>query len=455
MLFRRMNCGWLGVCGLAICWALAMLAVGCDLELVMLVDPPTFEPDGGTFTGSADVTILCTTVGATIRYTTDETDPQETSTLYTGPIHLTATTTVNARAFKEGMICSDYTSAAFTITAPKPAPASPVVTSLVINKGAAETAVATVTLDNVCTDNPTGCIASESPSFDGAAWQAYSASLPFELSPGSGIKTVYFKASNALGESPVVSCAIAAMPRELTIDLGNQVMMELVLIPAGTFLMGSPDSAGRDMEERPQHGVTLTRAYYMGKYEVTQAQWRAIMGNNPSYYQAPDFPGSDYRPVELVDWVECKNYCQALAAIAGRTCRLPTEAEWEYACRAGSTTEYYYGDSAASLKAYAWYVDNSDDATHPVGGKLPNAFGLYDMYGNIMELCQDWHIHGYNLDLPTTDPTGPRAGRFPFVVVRGGEKHSTADECRSAWRSFRMTDEKQRYLGFRVVAELR
>jgi formylglycine-generating enzyme required for sulfatase activity len=223
----------------------------------------------------------------------------------------------------------------------------------------------------------------------------------------------------------------------------------LRLIPSGDFTMGSPASEpGRRSEEGPLHQVTLTRPFYCGKFEVTQAQWQAVMGNNPSYYTniGPD------APVEQVSWDDCQVFltrlCQ-MEGVANGTYRLLTEAEWQYACRAGTTTAYYFGNDASILGEYAWYWDNSFGTTHPAGQKKPNAFGLHDMHGNVWEWCQDWYSPSYYNISPRTDPAGPGYGEDR--VHPGGALNHNAVNCRSAMR-FRSTPDFREFdVGFRIA----
>lgn len=215
----------------------------------------------------------------------------------------------------------------------------------------------------------------------------------------------------------------------LSIDLGCGVKMEFVLIHPGSFMMGS-EMAG---SESPVHKVTITEPYYIGKYEVTQAQWDRVMGYNPS-----NFKGAK-RPVERVSWDECKAFIDKLnARPLGIKAALPTEAQWEYACRAGTTTVFSFGDDTALLDDYAWHRGNSDGMTHPVGGKKPNPWGLYDMHGNVWEWCSDFY--GPYQDGDAVDPTGPseaeavRWHNAPAHVLRGGPWMHTHDRARSTRR---------------------
>jgi formylglycine-generating enzyme required for sulfatase activity len=233
---------------------------------------------------------------------------------------------------------------------------------------------------------------------------------------------------------------------EITVDLGGGVTMELVLIPAGEFRMGSPDSDDDADDEKPQHQVRITRRFYLGKYEVTQQQWEPVMGDNPSEFKGPR------NPVERVSWDDCQDFLRRLNrkhTSPGATFRLPTEAEWEYACRAGSTTRWCFGDEEARLGEYAWYNDNSERTTHPVGQKKGNAWALYDMHGNVWEWCADWYEGEYYGSSPSNDPKGPNSGRYR--VRRGGSWSGNPRYTRSADRAGLTPDDRNQNYGFRVA----
>ncbi len=228
---------------------------------------------------------------------------------------------------------------------------------------------------------------------------------------------------------------------ELDVDLGNGVKMALVLIPPGSFLMGS--EAG-DATERPAHRVTFAKPFYMGKHEVTQRQWEAVMGANPSKFRHAD------KPVEYVSWDNCRGLLTQLNKRTGRKFGLPSEAEWEYACRAGASTAYCFGQGWAGLPDYAWFLTNSGATTQPVGTRKPNAWGLHDMHGNVWEWCEDvWHktYAGAPGDGSAWLAGGVRAGR----VMRGGSWDFLPDSCRSAFRRGDFATARSYSLGCRVV----
>jgi formylglycine-generating enzyme required for sulfatase activity len=230
----------------------------------------------------------------------------------------------------------------------------------------------------------------------------------------------------------------------LTINLPGKMEMKFRKIPAGKFTMGSPENEKeREPKEGPQHLVTITSPFYLGMYEVTQAQWKAVMGNNPSHFKGNDLP------VESVSWNDVQSFIQKLnQQEKGNKYRLPTEAEWEYACRAGSNTRFSFGDDAAVLGQYAWYNKNSGKSPHPVGQKKPNAWGLYDMHGNVNEWCQSWS--GQYPSGPVTDPTGYSSSSTKRVI-RGGSWFNWPRTLRSAYRYADHTDFRLNRLGFRLA----
>ena len=244
---------------------------------------------------------------------------------------------------------------------------------------------------------------------------------------------------------------------------------DMILIPAGTFQMGNTGEyrgeADRDVDyELPIHTVTISRAFYMSKYEVTQKQYEAVMGTNPSPNKGLN------RPVDGVSWYDAVVFCNALSLQEGKTScytingtnvacnwdangyRLPTEAEWEYACKAGTNTDFYSGSlldpNNDNLDKIGWYWGNSGIGAESVGQKQPNAFGLYDMSGNVLEWCWDWYSDYSSESL--SDPTGPSSGKYR--VIRGGGWHNYYPHyCRSSFRTDNVPKEVDNYAGFRIV----
>ncbi len=247
-----------------------------------------------------------------------------------------------------------------------------------------------------------------------------------------------------------LGCGVLAQsPKEIT----NSIGMKLVLTPKGTFMMGSPESEEARFEDETQHEVTISKDYYLGVHEVTQAQYEKVMGTKPSYFQGDEIKGSSTNnPVESVSWLDAVEFCKKLSDLpeekaAGRVYRLPTEAEWEYACRAGSKSAYSFGESSKSLGDYAWFDGNSNNQTHPVGEKKANAWGLYDMHGNVWEWCSDWY-GGYDNN-SVSDPVGSREGSFR--VIRGGSWLDDAAYCQSAIRYRIDPSSRSIIIGFRLA----
>jgi formylglycine-generating enzyme required for sulfatase activity len=231
-------------------------------------------------------------------------------------------------------------------------------------------------------------------------------------------------------EGTVKDATLPGPKPQVTVDLGGGVTMQLILIPPGTFDMGSDKGEG---DEKPVHKVTLKKGFYIGTYEVTQEQWQAVM-----------------KPVDTVDWDECRDFAAKLSEKTGRKFALPSESEWEYACRAGRATEFCDGEGG--LDEYAWYEGNSELMTHPVGHKKPNKFGLFDMHGNVDEWCQDvWH-ESYE-GAPTDGSAWVEGGDQRLRVLRGGSWRDNPSLCRSASRR-RITPSTLYYVvvhGCRVV----
>jgi len=235
----------------------------------------------------------------------------------------------------------------------------------------------------------------------------------------------------------------AEQSRTLTADIGHGLKMEMVVLPGGEFTMGGD----ADNSERPRHQVRVS-PFAIGKSPVTQAQWKAVMGdnNNPSKHKG------DNLPVENVSWHDVGKFLKK----AGQAFRLPTEAEWEYAARGWSSAEYCFGDDKSLLAEYAWFDKNSEGKTHPVGEKKPNPFGLHDMHGNVWEWCSDWYGNRYYAECRqqgiVTDPTGPGTGIYR--VRRGGSWSNYAVDCRSASRYNDTPGDHYSDLGFRLVASV-
>lgn len=233
---------------------------------------------------------------------------------------------------------------------------------------------------------------------------------------------------------------MAQSPGEIrTFKLNKKSSIDMVWIPAGKFMMGSPESElERNAERERQHHVTLTNGFWMATTETTQEVWQALMGDNPSKIKNND------HPVEQVSWVKAQTFITEVNKTDGKF-RLPYEAEWEYACRAGTATSY-----AGKRDQMTWHRGNASASTHPVSSKIPNSWGLYDMHGNVSEMCLDWFQEDISKDV--IDPKGPETG--DRKVERGGQYTGRVRHTRSAGRSSGIPSESAFFVGFRLVREL-
>ena len=228
----------------------------------------------------------------------------------------------------------------------------------------------------------------------------------------------------------------------ITIPVKDGICIEMVKVEGGTFMMGATsEMKNPNSNEKPVHQVTLTNDYYMGKYEVTQALWQAVMGSNPSEYKG------DNLPVETVSWNDCQEFISKLNSLTGRKFRLSTEAEWEYAARGGKKSRSYQYSGSSNISDVAWYDGNSGSKTHPVGTKQANELGIYDMTGNVWEWCQDWE-DSYSSS-SQTNPTGADSGSDR--VGRGGSWSDRAEVCRSSFRYCDAPDDRNNDIGLRLA----
>ncbi len=249
-------------------------------------------------------------------------------------------------------------------------------------------------------------------------------------------------------ESVAAYAKRARLEPMLTLDLGG-VPWEGVLIPAGTFVMGSPPGEAKTEKEsalEKQHKVTLSAPFYLGKFEVTQAQFEKVMGSNPSRLKG------DTLPVHNLSWQDAQDFCTKLSQQVKRRVAMPTEAQWEYACRAGTTTTYHSGNTIADLSKVGWHAGNSGGKLHPGGQLLPNAWGLYDMHGNIREFVHDLFADSPLAD--ATDPTGPKEGDSKNHVVRGGAYTANAALALNCRAAIRRPTESLAITGFRIMAAI-
>ena len=248
-------------------------------------------------------------------------------------------------------------------------------------------------------------------------------------------------AQPTVAQEPVAQTLVTNVDN-ISIPVKDGVSIDMVRVEAGTFTMGATSEMKDPWDdEKPTHQVTLTNDYYIGKYEVTQALWKAVMGNKPSKFKG------DNLPVENVSWKDCQEFISKLNSITGKTFRLPTEAEWEYAARGGNKSQGYQYSGSNNLFDVAWYEDNSGKKTHAVGTKQPNELGIYDMSGNVWEWCQDWF--GEYSSSSQTNPTGANSGSYR--VKRGGGWGNTARLCRSSCRVINTPGDRDCNLGLRLI----
>ena len=279
----------------------------------------------------------------------------------------------------------------------------------------------------------------------------FSLLLSVALSAGcSGTVVAQQVETQRLAPAKEQASAVAAEghPQEVINTLG----MKLLRIPAGTFTMGSPASEEQRYDGETQHQVTLSKPFSMGRTEVTQGQWKKVMGTEP--WKGEDYvrEGDDY-PAVYVSWDDAVAFCKKLSAMEGRTYRLPTEAEWEYACRGGTKAAFSFGGDEADVGKYAWFDGNAweinEKYAHRVKQKRPNPFGLHDMHGNVWEWCSDWY-DAYP-STPLRDPQGPDSGSFR--VLRGGSWLLGPNDCRCARRYYNAPESRHSGSGFRLVLE--
>jgi formylglycine-generating enzyme required for sulfatase activity len=282
------------------------------------------------------------------------------------------------------------------------------------------------------------------------------ASLP-AVQPATKSAEVYsdwpFDAKQAAKRQTDTAKALG-IKKGLVLNLGKRLAMKLVLIPAGAFIMGSPKPE-RDnrsvFDDEVQHEVTISKPFYLGSTNVTVAQYAQFVKDTGQQHKEPNISQAGDHPVVNVSWDDAQAFCQWMSKRSGKAVRLPTEAQWEFACRAGTQTRFSFGDKAADLGDYSWYSANNGGTTHPVGQKRPNAWGLFDMHGNAWQWCSEY-LGPYVIS-DKTDPAGPKAGKQR--VLRGGSWISDGPaNCRSAHRGGDTPATRNPYYGFRVVVAL-
>ena len=282
-------------------------------------------------------------------------------------------------------------------------------------------------------------------------YESEEGTVKLKASASSNLQITLSKEATAIQQSPVSHPIVAQQPvaqtpvtnvENISIPVKDGISIDMVRVEAGTFTMGATAEMKEPYDwEKPTHRVTLTNDYYIDKYEVTQVLWQAVMGNNPSKFKG------DNLPVEKVSWDDCQEFISKLNRITGKTFRLPTEAEWEYAARGGKKSRGYQYSGSNNLSDVAWYGDNSGNKTHAVGTKQPNELGIYDMSGNVWEWCQD--LYGRYSSYSQTNPTGANNGLYR--MNRGGSWGVNAWNCRSSGRDNITPGSRYNYLGLRLV----
>ncbi len=258
----------------------------------------------------------------------------------------------------------------------------------------------------------------------------------------AGVATV---APPAAAAPPTTVRISGPPPKELTVKV-KDISIKMVLIPSGKFAMGTPDGERmHDKNESPIHEVKITKPFYMAATELTYGQYKAVMEDSTLKFDDPSLP-------VYLSWNQATEYCAKLSTLQGATFRLPTEAEWEYACRAGSVARWCYpSNDMADLMLFAWFGETSNNKPHPVGRRRPNAWGLYDVHGNLNEWCSDWYAENYK-DAKNVDPTGPADGTLK--VIRGGCYSDPHVKCRIGWRFGIKPDGTYAQNGMRIVREV-
>jgi len=420
------------------------------------VSKPVFNPVGGTYVGEVDVTITTVTLGTTIFYTTDGSEPTSGSTVYAGPINIQTDTVLKAKAFREDLLDSPTATATYTISVAMPTISPPGGTY--DNMVAVDITTATLgALIRYTTDG-------SEPNSNSPVY-----SSPIFVAQTTTLKAKAYR--TGMHDSAIATATY-------TIELPPPGQM--IHVPGGTFTMGRTTGSGNS-DELPTHSVTLN-SFYIGKYEVTQAEYSQYMQPGSSW--TSNFGLGDNYPAYYVSWYAILKYCNLRSMAEGLTpvysisgstnpanwgavptssnatwnaaiCnwnangyRLPTEAEWEYAARGATNNPDYLYSGSDDINAVAWYYNNSGSTIHPVGTNAPNELGTYDMSGNVWEWCWDWYSSSYYSSSPQNNPTGPASGSYS--LLRGGFWNYGAAYCRVSYRGDGVPYDSNVVSGFRL-----